>query len=331
VAALAGCGGSRPDRDTNAAIRVRDFRGKEIRLARPARRIVCLIESALSSLYMLGAGDRVIGVSTNVYGTEAHRWYACLDPRIQGRQLPTPGNWDFVNLESVLALQPDLVILWAQQSESIAALEERGVPVFGVFLSSFADVYREVESLGVLTGASRRAGELNRWTQEELRGLQARLPDLPEAKRPGVYFMWSQGSLETSGASSTVDELIRLAGGRNVFQDVAREHMIVNLESVVAANPDVIIMWNNGRKSPSDILADPQWSAIRAVREKRVFELPEVFLCDLWTLKFQHAVKLACKWIHPERSADLNLEAEKNRILEQLYGGRLSGDCVLAR
>ena len=57
-----------------------------------------------------------------------------MDERIKDKNLPAPGNWDFVNMESVVALKPDLVILWSNQTESIGSLEERGIPVYGVFI-----------------------------------------------------------------------------------------------------------------------------------------------------------------------------------------------------
>ena len=110
-----------------------DFRGRRIELDKPAERIVCLLESALTGLYMLGAESRLVGISTNIYQESVFPYYAAMDERIRERTLPTPGNWDFVNIESMVALQPDLVILWSGQEESIAALEEKGIPVFGVY------------------------------------------------------------------------------------------------------------------------------------------------------------------------------------------------------
>jgi len=194
-------------------LEVTDFRGKRLRLAEPPRRIVCLIESALSGLYMLGAQGRVVAVSANVYAGEVHPRYAALDPRLREKKLPAPGNWDFVNLESVAALSPDLVILWSEQKESIAALEEGGVPVYAVFIDRKEDVYREIEDLGRLTGTEKRAAELVAWAEAELRSVEDRLGRSPELKRPGVYYMWAQGDLETSCRGSTVDDLIRLGGG----------------------------------------------------------------------------------------------------------------------
>ena len=304
---------------------IRDFRGKELQFNKRPQRIVCLIESALSGMYMLGAEGLVIGISSNVYQEPLFAWYAAMDPRIRAKQLPVPGNWDFVSIESVVALQPDLVILWSQQVESIAALEERGIPVFGVFINCREDVYREMLLLGQLTGRENRAAELVAGTRSALGAVEQRLSILPAVGRPGVYFMWAQGNLETSGRNSTVNELIQLSGGRNVCEDIPNEHLIVNMERVMAWNPAVIVMWYNERKDPAGILSDPGWQGIEAVKLKRVHEFPEVFLCDLWTLKFQYAAKMVARWTHPGLFPDLDLTNERGKMLEFLYAGKLKG------
>ncbi len=306
-------------------ITVTDFRGKTLRFEAPVRRIVCLIESALSGIYMLGAQQRVVGISRNIYTGNVFPHYASLDARIKDKKLPAPGNWDFVNLESVVALKPDLVILWSQQTEAINSLEEKGIPVYGVFIQRKEDVYKEIESLGKLTGNSKRAEALIRFTKNELARFASRTSGLPPAKRPGVYYMWAQGNLETSCGESTVNDLIQLAGGRNVCAALPQEHLVVNLEKVFSWDPDLILMWYNEKKDPLDIIQDPQWKRIKAVRDRRVHEFPEVFWCDLWTLKFLYAVKLTAKWVHPELFRDIDLGREKQRMMQFLYGKRSTG------
>jgi iron complex transport system substrate-binding protein len=302
---------------------VTDFRGQRVTLAQPARRIVCLIESALSGLYMLGAQGAVAGISTNVYEAAVFPYYAAMDARIRQHALPTPGNWDFVNIESVLALAPDLVIIWAHQSEAITALEEKGIPVFGVFISRLEDIYAEMESLGTLTGKADRARVLNRYTRNELARFASQAKNAGQA-RPGVYFMWAQSELATSGGSSTVNELIDLAGGRNVFSDLNQEHAAVNLESLLLRNPQVILMWPSPTRSPDEITAMPAWQTLAAVQSGRVYALPSVFFCDLWTLKFQYAVKRLAGWCYPERFGALDWRSEKRAMLENLFGPKLS-------
>jgi iron complex transport system substrate-binding protein len=306
-------------------IRVTDFRGKEVRIKQPARRIVCLIESALTGLYMLGVENSVVGISTNIYQGNVYPYYAAMDERIRLKKLPTPGNWDFVNIESVLALKPDLIIIWSKQSESISVLEERGVPVYGVFLNRKEDVYEEIKALGKLTGKEERADQIISYSKEELSRLGGRVQKIQPGKWPRVYYMWAQGPLETSCGGSIVDNLISLSGGRNVCGAIDQEHSVVNLEKVLSWNPEVIVMWYNERKDPADLLKDPQWRTVKAVRDGRVHEFPEVFLCDLWTLKFQYAMKMVAKWCHPSLFGDLDLGKDKIRMLEYLYGPKIKG------
>jgi iron complex transport system substrate-binding protein len=248
-----------------------------------------------------------------------------MDERVRRKELPAPGNWDFVNLESVIALKPDLVILWSKQSESISVLEERAIPVYGVFLNRKEDVYQEIRALGKLTGTERRATEIIRYTQEEVARVHKRVQKIPWANRAKVYYMWAQGNLETSCGGSTVDDLIDLAGGRNVCASIRQEHVVVSFENLLSWNPEVIVMWYNKRKVPADILKDPQWRTIRAVQDRRVYQFPGVFLCDLWALKFQYAVKMVARWCHPVLFADVDLEKERGQMLEFLYGPKISG------
>lgn len=327
------CGGTQPfshavpasaSEGSGRPIEVTDFRGKTLSLARPALRIVCLLESALSGLCMLGAEAQVVGISANVYQEEAFSYYAAMDERIRERRLPVPGNWDFINLERVVGLKPDLVIIWAHQEEAIRALEERGIPVFGVFIRTFPDISREILALGELTGKKERARQLVAETAEALDRLTKTTAAIPQDARVRVYYMWAQGELETSGGPSTVNELITLAGGVNVCGRIEQEHLVVNRERILKEDPQVIVMWYNARKDPADILKDPAWQSLSAVRQQRVFEFPEVFACDLWTLKYRYAVMMVAKWCYPEVFRDLDLAREKRELLRGLYGERRS-------
>lgn len=306
-----------------APIKVTDFRGKELVFGRPASRIVCLIESALSGLYMLGAEERVVGISRNVYTEKVNRYYTSLDDRIRNEELPAPGNWDFINLESVVSLRPDVVILWSEQKEAIASLEQRGIPVYGVFLQRLEDVYREIAALGAITGRPARAADLIRYTKQSLGRIEERVRSLPAERRPGVYYMWAQGPLETSCGESTVEDLITLAGARNVCASLPREHLVVNMEQILSWNPDLVVMWYNTRLDPEDLAKAGQWQTVAAVRNGRVHELPDVFLCDLWTLKFPYAAWMLAKWSHPDLFGDIDLEKEKEAMLDFLYDRKL--------
>ena len=304
-------------------VTVTDFRGKEISLPGPAERIVCLLESALTGLYMLGAEERVVGISTNVYQGNVFPYYAAMDERIRSKTLSTPGNWDFVNIENMVTLQPDLVIIWSHQEESIRAMEEKGIPVFGLFLKSFEDVHREIRALGELTGTGERAEELVAYTEETLEEIRKRTADLTDEERVKVYLMWSQGELETAGKNSTGNELIELGGGINVAADIGQEHLVVNMENVLIWDPQVVVMWYNTRKDPTDIMNLPMWRSISAVKNRRVHEFPDIFSCDFWTLKYLLVVEMVAKWCYPAQFAHVDLNTARIDLFKTFYGDKL--------
>ncbi len=313
-----------PDPVFADAVAATDFRGRRIELDKPAERIVCLLESALSGLYMLGADSHLVGISTNVYQGSVFPYYAAMDERIRDRTLPTPGNWDFINIESMVALQPDLVIVWSGQEESIAALEEKGIPVFGVFIERFEDIHREIAALGELTGTGERAAELLALAQQELEAVRLKvLPASEDNTPPRVYFMWAQGPLVSAGRNSTVQELIDLAGGTNAAGGSELEHLVVNLENVLVWNPELIVMWCNDRLDPEDIGGLSGWRSIAAVRNGRVHELPDPFSCDFWTLKYIFTLDLVARWCHPDRFPAGDPEELRSSLLNKLYAGRL--------
>ena len=303
-----------------------DFRGKRIELEKPAERIVCLLESALTGLYMLGAEDRLVGISTNVYQGSVFPYYAAMDERIRERTLPTPGNWDFVNIESMVALQPDLVIVWSGQEESIEALEEKGIPVFGVFIERFEDIHREIAALGELTGTRERAAELLAIAEQELEAVRRRVaPAEGEGPLalPRVYFMWAQGPLQTAGRNSTVQELIDLAGGTNVAAGSELESPAGEPGERPRLEPraDRHVVQRPPRAGEVGEMAG--WRSLSAVREGRVHELPDPFSCDFWTLKYIFTVELVARWCHPDRFPEDDAEVLRANLLNKLYGGRL--------
>lgn len=305
---------------SSSSLNVIDFRGVEITLPKPAVRIVCLIESALSGIYMLKAENQIIGISSGVYNESTFAQYADLDARIKNKTLPAPGNWDFVNIESIVALQPDLVIIWASQTESIESIEKHGIPVYGVLLKSVNDVYKEIRDFGIMTGKSQRADSLISYTKNEIRQLRSTI-NIAEIGKKNIYFIWTQGLLETAGTTSIVNELIELAGARNSCR-ISQEHVVINKERLLDWNPGIIVMWYDPLKSPVDIFKLAEIQHIKAIKYKQVYEFPSVFLCDFWTLKFPYAVKQLAKWCYPDSTEGLNMDTEKHKMLVKLYGGK---------
>ncbi len=304
---------------TEDDIVVTDFRDREIKIEKPAERVVCLIESALSGIYMLHQQNRVIGNPSSVYDENIYQYYSHLDSRIFAKSLPTPGNWDFISIEQIVGLKPDLVIIWSSQTDAIEALEQFNIPVYAVMLHSFSDIYKEIEDFGLLLDCTKRADSLIAFTKQNMQAIQS---NNSCENASSVYFMWSQGITETSGKNSTVNELLGAAGVKNACT-LTEEHVSVSIEKIYDWNPDMIVMWYNEKLNPIDVINDPLLQGLRAVKEGKVFELPEAFACDFWTLKMQYPVQLVSEWAYDKDTDTVNQNHLLKEMYKELYGKEL--------
>lgn len=288
----------KPKNDTSEVykISVTDFRGKKVQLKKPAKRVICLIESGLSGIYMLQKQESLVAIPANVYDESNHFYYSQLSDKIKNKEFAAPGNWDFISIEEIVGLKPDLVIIWASQSEAINSIENFDIPVYAVFLESFDDVYKEIKDFGTLLGAEKRASELIK--ASKLRNSQVNLLSENTPKKK-VYFMWAKGITETSGSNSTVEELLKTAGTKNACV-LKAEHATISVEKIHDWNPDVIVMWYNEKLNPKDVINNPLLQGISAIKNKQVYELPKSFECDFWTLKMEHPARLIHKWAYEE-------------------------------
>ncbi len=296
-------------------ISVTDFRNKDLHFNRHPERVVCLIESALTGIYMLGEENKIIGVSSNIYSENLYMHYSKMDQRIADKTLAVPGSWDYVSIEEIVTLKPDLVIIWSSQTEAIENIENFDIPVYGVMLHSLDDVIKEIKDFGILFNKENRSDSLIQFTKNNLEKIAEKT--IGQNKKR-VYFAWMQGITETSGKNSMVNDLIESSGGINVC-DYPEEHAVVNLEKIVEWDPEAIVMWCNDKTDPSDIMLMSSLMNVNAVQSSHVFEFPSVFECDLWTLKFQYASLLLASWLYPEKFSVNELDSLKDEIFKTLY------------
>lgn len=259
-AACAAPSGDRASRDASrsearsAAPLVDDF-GDTLRLARPAERIVSLNPVTTEAIFAIGAEARLIGRT---------RWDAS-PPQV--RRIADLGDGIQPNVEAVLAARPDLVVLYAAEANRTAASAFRraGVQTLSLRTDRIADLARVLRALGVAVGDSAAARVVADSVRRSLDAVGARATGEPPLS---VFWYAWPSPIITIGAGSYLDELITLAGARNVFGDLAQPSPQVTLESVAERNPDLILA---GPVAAGRLRADARWRAVRAVREGRVF------------------------------------------------------------
>ena len=231
-----------------------DFGNPIATASAPPRRIVSLNPTTTELLYAIGAGDRLVGRTT----------WDLFPPRV--REVPDLGPGLRPNVEAVLAVRPDLVVLYASGDNRDAArrLRAAGVRTVAYRVDRIADFARVTRALGALTGDTAAA----RVTVDTVQTTLARARAATAAvSRPTAFWILWESPLLGVGGGSFLDELLGAAGATNVYHAVAAPSPAVSFEDLVRRDPDVVLASPQTR---ARIMGDPRWQALRAVREGRV-------------------------------------------------------------
>lgn len=192
--------------------------------------------------------------------------------------LDTPvvaGN-DFVpNVEHILSLNPDVVIQWGDKGDDIVApLRNAGLKVLLLKYGTQEDLEAWISIFGELLGKKEQADAVlatmaaDRKTVEKAAAAHA-------SEAPRVLYMYNAPEMKVGADNSYMDFWIRLAGGKNVASGAGSgSSFAVTLEQVLSWDPEIVILGNFEPTSPEDMYADPRWSSLSAVKNKRVYKAP---------------------------------------------------------
>jgi iron complex transport system substrate-binding protein len=231
------------------------------------QRIVCLTEETTETLYLLGEGDRVVGVSG----------YTVRPP--EARQKPRISSFLHAKFDAIEALKPDLILAFSDlQADVTRELVVRGHMVVTFNQRSVDDILEMICMLGGIVGRPDRAERLAAELREGLDRIREQSRDWP--RRPRVYFEeWNDPLI--SGIE-WVEELVELAGGTPVFPELRHalaKDRIVTGDEVVRRDPEVIVAsWCGKRVRPEAIVSRPGWKGISAVASGHVYEIKSALI-----------------------------------------------------
>ncbi len=237
---------------------VKDQLGREVRFEQPVRRIVSLAPSATETVYALGAEDRLVGVTS----------FCNYPPEAQKKE--KVGSYYLPSLEKIVAAKPDLVVLSAPgQEQTQAKLEGLRLKVVVLNPRTSGETLESFRLLGKVLDLEARAESLVLRVRAQLDSVRAKAQ--AQADPPLVFVEVDSAPLFTCGGKSFLGELVRIAGGRNLFEDLPRDYAVVSAELVVTGKPDVILIVHPNAKA-RDVKERLGWGAIPAVKEKRVYD-----------------------------------------------------------
>jgi iron complex transport system substrate-binding protein len=290
-----------------------DEAGRRVQVPDSPRRIVSLAPSITECLFALGLNPEVVGVTQySNYPSEA-------------ASKPKVGSYVHINLERVLALQPDLVLAIRDGNprDQVERLARMVPAVFVMDPRSLEGLFRTLETLGEILQREEGAAAIVRGLKQRMERIQGLLAG---RVRPRVFLQVGVNPLVTVGKGTLQDHLLALAGGENVAGSELMPYPILSLERVLEARPEVILVSSMVEKVDADreLQRWGRWKEIPAVAQGRVHVI-EGDLIDRPSPRILDGLEAMAALIHPGVAAELGQGGVRNRSTEdgiQESGGR---------
>jgi len=252
------------------------------------RRIVSLAPNITEILYALNLGDRIVGVTRfSDYPSEA-------------KQKPRIGTYVNFNIEKIVSLEPDLIIATygGNPKTAILRLEELGHAVYVTKAKTVEDVLNTIESIGMITDTREMAGTILNGLKKRIKGVTDRVRHAP---RPLVFLQINAKPLMTVGPGSFHNQLIEIAGGRNLVEGSTIRYPQYSIEDVLQRGPDYILISTMDRaglfeEQKADWI---RWQNIPALRNTRICFI-DSDLIDRASPRVVDGLEEMARLIHPE-------------------------------
>ena len=244
-----------------ADIIVIDDTGRSVQLAQPAKRIISLAPHTTEMLFAAGAGDKVVGTVS----------YSDFPPA--AKQIPRIGSFEHFDYERIAALQPDLVVGWSSGNPGDAQeqLRRLGFPLYLSEPSSIDAIATNMERLAELTGTQTAAEDNIRRFRSDMRALARKYRD---ARPVSIFYEVWNDPLMTLNGEHLFNDLATLCGGKNVFAELPALAPRVNIEAVLAKNPEVIIASGANEARPEWLDDWKRWPTLQAVKNNHLYVVP---------------------------------------------------------
>jgi len=302
-----GCAGKDRDQSNQKAQKIpgqefpgtiKDDLGRQVTLQSKPERIISVAPSHTEILFALGAGNRVVGVTT----------YCNYPEEAQSRE--KIGGFSSPSLEKIIALQPDLVIVSNDKQQTlIQGLDNAGVPVMAFSPESIDETMATIKLIGQATGNNAAAATLNDDLQKRIDAVAARVKTIPETQRLRVYYELWYEPLMSAGPNTLAGDLIEKAGGKSITADAKEDYPEFSEEVILSRDPQVMLhTYSHGNQDVPDaarIARRPGWSELSFVKTSRIYSL-DADLIDRSGPRAIDALELIAQKLYPDLFAKPN-------------------------
>lgn len=320
-----------------SARQITDQLGRQVTLPDRVERVVVLQHQTLNLLVQLDAADQMVGILSS-WKKQLGADYVRLAPRLV--QLPMPGDLTQVNIESLLSLRPQVVFVANYAPpEMIGQIEKSGIPVVAISLRedspgeeakinpamdnedrAYNNGLRQgIRLIGEVVNRQKQAAELISYTFGQRERLDQRLTALPQDRRTRVYM--ANPELTTYGSGKYTGLMMSHAGAINVAAATIQGYKQVSMEQVLSWNLEVIFVQHRYPDVAIAIVQDPAWQAIDAVKNRRVYLMPEY--AKAWGYPMPEALAIGELWmaktLYPQRFSDIDMQRAADDYYRRFY------------
>ncbi len=253
-------------------ITIIDDTGKKVVIEKYPKKIISLSPSNTEILFALGLGDKVIGVTT----------YCDYPP--QAKEIDKIGGYTTPNIEEIVAKEPDLVLAAHGNGEAnILVLEKLGLTVIALNPKNIEDILKNIQLVGKATGKERKAQQIIADMRKRIEAVREKNAAIAQGKRMRILYLVWYPQLWTSGEETYPDELIKIAGGKNIAYGI-KDWKQINKETVIERDPQIIICSGMGKIGISlkkNILDDPELKETTAVKTGCVYAINDSSILEL--------------------------------------------------
>ncbi|EIC86738.1 periplasmic binding protein [Serratia sp. M24T3] len=320
-----------------ASRQVTDQLGRQVTIPDQVDRVVVLQHQTLNLLVQLDASSKIVGVLAN-WKQQLGDGYARLDPALL--KTPALGDLTHVDLESLVALHPQVVFVTNYApKEMIEQISKAGIAVVAISLrqdkpgeeakmnpvmDNEEQAYNQglkngIRLIGEVVNRQHQADELIKYTFAQRKMVSDRLQSISPRQRVRVYM--ANPDLTTYGSGKYTGLMMNHAGAFNVAESTVKGFKQVSLEQVIAWDPQVIFVQDRYPKVVGEIERDPKWQVIDAVKNHRVYLMPEY--AKAWGYPMPEALAIGELWmakkLYPQKFSDIDMQKQANAYYQKFY------------
>jgi len=253
------------DEVKNLPIEITDQLGRSVKLEKVPQRLISLAPSNTEILFALGLGEVLVGLTE----------YCDFPPQASEKEVV--GGFANPDIEKIVSLSPDLILATSMhQNKVIPQLERHGIPVLALAPKTLDEIIQAINLIGTVSGHAIEAEELVGKMKSKIERVKSLTEGLSTQNRPSVFYIVWHDPLYTAGGDQLHNEIIKLAGGENIFSDVSN-FPTVDLEVVLGRNPQVIVTaggHGSAGNSPYQwAITESRLKGTEALKEGRIYEI----------------------------------------------------------